>query len=215
MLVIIIRSVILYAIIVFSMRLMGKKQLGELQPSELVTTILISNIATLSLEDSSMPMLVGIIPILMIVCIDVFMSVIMMKNTKFRRIVTGTPQVIISDGVIDQKMLRELRYTIDDVLESMREADIFDINEVQYAIVETTGKISFCKKSDYTSDPPQVIIKDGIVADSGLRHTGLGNDWLCRLLKRRSILKKDIFLLTATGDGTYTIITRDREGRKK
>lgn len=208
MLIIMVRAVILYALVIFALRLMGKKQLGELQPSELVTTILISNIATLSLEDPSLPMLLGIIPILMIVCIDVFMSIAMMKNAKFRRVVTGNPRVIISDGVIDQKELENLRYTVDDVLESMRESDIFDINLVQYAIVETTGKINFFKKSDGASNPPSIIIKDGLLIDSGLREAGLGESWLDDTLGKKNLPREDVFLMTATGDGKYTLIIR-------
>ena len=112
MLIIIIRSVLLYILIVFALRLMGKKQL--------VTTILISNIATLSLEDSTVPMIYGVIPILMIVCMDVFMSFIMLKNSRFRRLVTGTPQIIITDGIIDRKVMKHLRYSVDELMEAMR-----------------------------------------------------------------------------------------------
>ena len=147
LIIVIIRSVILYFIIVLSLRLMGKKQLAQLQPSELVTTILISNIATLSLEDLSVPMIYGVIPILMIVSMDVFMSFIMLKSTRIRRVVTGTPQIIISDGKVDQQVMKNLRYTIDELMEAMRECMIFDLSEVQYAIVETTGKINFYQKS--------------------------------------------------------------------
>ncbi len=211
MLIIIIRSVILYAIVIIALRLMGKKQLGELQPSELVTTILISNIATLSLEDPSLPMLLGIIPILMIVCIDVFMSVFMLKNAKFRRTVIGNPRVIVSDGVIDQKELNNLRYTIDDVLEAMRDSDIFNLNEVQYAIVETTGKINFFRKSDGTNNPPSIILKDGVLIDSGLREAGLGEKWLNEILKKKNLRRTEVFLMTATGNGAYTLILK--EGR--
>ncbi len=215
MLIIIIRSFILFALVVVSLRLMGKKQLGELQPSELVTTILISNIATLSLEEPSLPMMLGVVPILMIVCIDVFMSWITLKSVSFRRVVTGSPKVIISDGKIDQKLLHTLRYTIDDVLESMRDADIFDINQVQYAIVETTGKINFFKKSDGTSDPPSVIIKDGLVIHDGLKQAGLGDGWLEDTLKRRNTEAPGVFFLAAKGDGTYTMILREQNTVKK
>lgn len=210
MLIVIIRSVILFALVIAAIRLMGKKQLGELQPSELVTTILISNIATLSLEEPSMPMVVGAVPILMIACIDVLMSGIMMKSVKFRRAVTGSPRVIISDGKIDQKEMKNLRYTIDDVLESMRESDIFDINEVRYAIVETTGKINFFKKTEGSTDPPVVIIKDGIVLEDGLIKAGLGEKWLTSILEKRNTDKNSVFLLTACGDGSYTIILKER-----
>ena len=214
MLTIIIRSVILFILVIAALRLMGKKQLGELQPSELVTTILISNIATLSLEDPSMPMILGIVPILMIVCIDVLMSGIMMKSAKFRKLVTGSPRVIISDGKIDQKELRNLRYTIDDVMEAMRDSDIFDINHVRYAIVETTGKINFFRKDEGKDDPPWVIVKDGMVIKEGLVKAGLGEQWLRGVLEKRKAAEREIFLLTACGDGSYTMILKEGRNEK-
>lgn len=213
MLTIIIRSVILFILVIAALRLMGKKQLGELQPSELVTTILISNIATLSLEDQSIPMILGIVPILMIVCIDVLMSGIMLKSVRFRKLVTGSPRVIITDGVIDQKELKNLRYTIDDVLEAMRDSDIFDITHVRYAIVETTGKINFFRKDEGKTDPPGVIIKDGLLIEEGLIKAGLGKEWLYDTLKRRNTEQKSVFLLTACGDGSYTMILKEGKSR--
>ncbi|MBO5266946.1 MAG: DUF421 domain-containing protein [Ruminiclostridium sp.] len=215
MVIVIIRSVILYSIVIAALRLMGKKQLGELQPSELVTTMLISNIATLSLEEPSMPMILGVVPILMIVCIDVLMSGIMLKSVRFRKLVTGSPRVIISDGVIDQKELKNLRYTIDDVLESMRDSDIFDINEVRYAIVETTGKINFFKKNEGNSDPPSLIIKDGMLISEGLKKAGLGEKWLKGVLERKNTEQSKVFLLTASGDGSYTMILKERRSIKE
>lgn len=214
MVIVIIRSVILYSIVIAALRLMGKKQLGELQPSELVTTMLISNIATLSLEEPSIPMILGVVPILMIVCIDVLMSGIMLKSVKFRKLVTGSPRVIISDGVIDQKELKNLRYTIDDVLESMRDSDIFDINEVRYAIVETTGKINFFKKTEGKADPPSLIIKDGMLISEGLKKAGLGEKWLKGVLERKNTEQSKVFLLTASGDGSYTMILKERRNIK-
>ncbi len=210
MLIVIIRSVILYAVVIVALRLMGKKQLGELQPSELVTTMLISDIATLSLQEPSMPMLLGTVPIFMIVCIDVLMSGIMLKSAKFRKTVTGSPRIIITDGKIDQKEMKNLRYTIDDVLESMRDADIFDINEVRFAIVETTGKINFFKKQDGQTDPPDVIIKDGLLVNGGLKKAGLGEGWLDDTLKKRGTAQNEVFLLTAKGDGSYTLILKEK-----
>ena len=215
MIIVIIRSVILDALVIVSLRLMGKKQLGELQPSELVTTILISNIATLSLEEPSMPMILGAVPILMIVCIDVLMSGVMLKSVKFRKIVTGSPRVIISDGRVDQKEMKNLRYTIDDVLESMREENIFDLNDVRYAIVETTGKINFFRKDEGKTDPPAVIIKDGLLIKEAMERTGLGDGWLREIMERRRVTEKQIFLLTAKGDGSYTLILKDGARRNE
>lgn len=218
MLIIAIRTIILYLLIIFALRLMGKKQLGELQPSELVTTILVSNIATLALEDPSLPMLMGIIPIIMIVCLDVIVSGIMMKSGTVRRIITGTPRIIITDGQIDQNEMRNLRYTLDDLIEAMREKEIFNLDEVQYAIVETNGSINFFEKSDSTDDgnepsnPPEFIIKDGEVNQRGLKELNLDELWLNKTLKAKKLNAKDIFLMTADSEENCTIIKKTGKG---
>lgn len=209
MLIIIIRTVIVYLLIVFSLRLMGKKQLSELQPSELVTTIMISNIATLSLEDSSSPMLMGIVPILMIACLDVFMSGVVMKSGRVRKIVSGSPCVVISDGKIDQRMMKNLRYTVDDLAESMREQGIFDISQVQYAIVETTGKINFMQKETPAENPPQILIKDGEISTDALAKSKLGDGWLRQILRENRIEQGRVFILSADDNGNYIIVPRE------
>lgn len=209
MLIIIIRTTILYLIIVFALRLMGKKQLGELQPSELVTTIMVSNIATLSLEDSTMPMIMGVIPILMIVTLDVLMSGVVLKSNRVRKIVSGSPKVIMSNGVIDQNEMRNLRYTIDDLVESMREQQIFDISTVQYAIVETTGKINFLEKAQPAVNPPEIIIKDGEVNKDGLSRTNLGDGWLQATLRENKLKERDVFLMTADVNACYHIVRKE------
>ncbi|MGN0631461.1 MAG: DUF421 domain-containing protein, partial [Ruminococcus sp.] len=149
--IILLRSIILYAVVIFSVRLMGKRQLGELQPGELVITILISNIATLPIENTSVPLLPGIVPILTLVCLEVIVSFITMKSKKLRKLVSGSPKIVIRDGEIIQQTMLDLRLTIDDLLMSLRSNQIFDPSEVQFAIVETTGAISVYPKSAYRS----------------------------------------------------------------
>lgn len=217
-----IRAVVLYIVLAFSLRLMGKRQLGELQPSELVVTILISNIAAIPVEDSSVPMIMGIVPILTLVCIDVIMSGIMMKSTGIRKLMIGSPRIIISDGEILQNEMKRLRYTVDDLTEAMREQQIFDITQVHYAIVETTGKINFLKKKDYqnvekqdvsaggsTQNPPSVIIRDGVTDKEQLRLLGLGEGWLKAILRENDVTEKNVFLLTSESSGKYTIIKKE------
>ncbi len=221
MAVILIRACILYAVITFSLRLMGKRQLGELQPSELVVTILISNIASMPVEDSSVPMLMGIIPIFTLVCIDVIMSTIMMRSPRFRKLIIGSPRIIISEGIIQQKEMKRLRYTVDDLVEAMREQQIFDIGEVYYAIVETTGKINFLQKRDFqpaqrsdvgcggtSFDPPSVIIRDGVEDEEQLGLLGLGQGWLNQQLRENNVSKKDVFLMTADKNGSTILIKK-------
>ena len=133
MLVVFIRTLILYAIVVVGMRLMGKRQLGELQPSELVITILISNIATLPIEDTSVPLLSGAVPILTLMCFEVILSYIAMRSLRLRTFICGTPRIVIREGHIDQQELKTLRYSVDDLMEQLRANGIFDVQEVDLA----------------------------------------------------------------------------------
>ncbi len=223
MAIVLIRAVFLYIVITFSLRLMGKRQLGELQPSELVVTILISNIAAIPVEDSSIPMIVGIVPILTLVCLDVIMSGIMLKSNFVRKLMIGSPRIIISDGEILQKEMKRLRYTVDDLMEAMREQQIFDISQVHYAIVETTGKINFLLKKDYqpaekqdvncggsTQNPPSVIVRDGVSDKQQLRLLDLSQQWLKKTLQAKGLREKNVFLMTADRKGNATIIEKER-----
>ena len=109
MYVVLFRTILLYILIIFSLRVMGKRQLGELQPSEFVITILISNIATLPIENSDVPLILGIVPILTLMCFEVILSVCALKNLKLRRLIWGNTRVVIQDGKLDQQELADLR----------------------------------------------------------------------------------------------------------
>ena len=222
MLIVFFRAIILYIIIVFSIRLMGKRQLGELQPSELVVTILISNIATLPIEDVDLPMLMGIVPILTIVCLDVFMSAASLKFHTVRRLVSGTPKIVIRNGKVDQKALRDLRFSVDDLMESIRSYNIFDIREVQFAIVETTGIISVYQKFKHQNvtaemleikgesiNPPQIIIDDGRLINEALTEIKMGKGWLNGLLLDKDITIDKVFLMTADESGSFHIVKKE------
>lgn len=224
MAIVLIRAVILYIVITFSLRLMGKRQLGELQPSELVVTILISNIAAIPVEDSSIPMIVGIVPILTLVCLDVIMSGVMLKSNCVRKLMIGSPRIIISDGEILQNEMKRLRYNVDDLMEAMREQQIFDITQVHYAIVETTGKINFLLKKDYqpaekqdvscggsTQNPPSIIIRDGVSDKQQLRLLDLSEQWLKKTLQAKGLHEKDVFLMTADRGGKYMVVEKENK----
>ncbi len=223
MLIIFLRALILYVLVIFSVRLMGKRQIGELQPSELVITILVSNIATLPIEDINLPILTGIIPIISLVCFDVIMSAVTLKSKKVRKIVSGSPRIIVINGTIDQRAMKQLRYSLDDLMESLREQGIFDVTEVQYAIVETTGKVSVLQKKDYqpltlditenknsaSQNPPQVIIDDGVIIKKALNVLNLNDKWLNGILNKNKVKAKDVFLLSSDEDKNYTLIKKE------
>lgn len=221
MLIVFIRAIILYILIIFSIRLMGKRQLGELAPSELVVTILVSNIATLPIEDINIPLVMGVIPILTLVCLDVLMSLVTLRFRAVRKLVSGSAKVIISDGKIDQAMLKKLRYSTDDVMESLRGMQIFDISQVQYAIVETTGKISAYLKDDYQavtnarfshiapSNPKTLIIDNGVLIKGALIEIQKSKAWLDDILKQKRLSLKDVFYMSADKKGGYTLIKKE------
>lgn len=223
MAIVLIRAVLLYIVIALCLRLMGKRQLGELQPSELVVTILISNIAAIPVEDSSVPMIMGVVPIVTLVCLDVIVSGIMLKSTKMRKLIIGSPRIIISEGKILQNEMKRLRYTVDDLMESMRNEQIFNVSQIHYAIVETTGKINFLLKKDCqpaekqdvnaggsTENPPSVIIRDGIRDNEQMRLLGLGEKWLTKTLREKNLSEKNVFLMTSDKNGKFEIIEKEK-----
>ncbi|MBR1382358.1 MAG: DUF421 domain-containing protein, partial [Ruminococcus sp.] len=214
MLIVFIRAVILYLVIIFSVRLMGKRQIGELQPSELVVTILVSNIATLPVEDISIPMSMGIVPILTLVCLDVIMSALTLKSRKIRRIVSGSPKIVIDNGRINTTLLKELRFSNDDLLEGLRSQGVFDPDDVQTAVVETTGQITVCLKSSRQpptcedikiqkpdQSPPVMIVDESVVLERAVRALGFDRNWLQKKLKEEGVSLKDVSLMTADRQG--------------
>ncbi len=219
--IVLVRSLILYILVIFSVRLMGKRQLGELQPSELVITILISNIATLPLEDIDIPLSLGVTPILALVCFEVIVSWLNMIFPKFRKMISGSPKIVIRNGKTDPKILKELRFSVDDLMMSLREKEVFDIEDVQYAIVETTGNISVMRKQTAdtptrediglkikNNDPPQVIISDGKIIPQAVKVMGVEGN-IEKILRPTNLKIKDIFIMTADTQGNYFIVDKD------
>jgi len=216
--VVIIRAVMLYVLVIFAVRLMGKRQLGELQPSELVITILVSNIATLPIENTDMPLIVGVTPILILVSFEVLMSWLSLRSGKVRRLVSGSPKIVIRGGKIAPEVLRELRFSVDDLMTALRGQNIFNIEDVQFAIVETTGSISVMKKqtadtparSDLklraeNADPPQVVAADGRIISAALSFLGIGESELLKVISGAGLSLREVFIMTGDSSGNYYI----------
>ena len=181
-----IRTFVLYSVIILAIRLMGKRQISELQTSELVVTLLISDIASIPMQNADIPIFSGLIPIAVLVSSEIFISTIMLKSSKFRKFICGKPAILINDGKIDQKKMKDLRMTIDDLEEQLRQLDVESIDDIAYAIVETNGKLSVLKKPDkqqpdnssfniQTVDKGMetVLIKDGELSEFSLNFYNL------------------------------------------
>ena len=218
------RTMILYIVIVIAVRIMGKRQIGELSPTELVITILISNIATLPIEDTNIPMSAGLVSIFALVACEVLVSGLILKNVKMRKIISGSPRVLIRDGVIDQKQMSSLRLSIDDLTAQLRGQGCFDVSQVAYAIVETTGKLNILQKFSFqqptnqdlhipepanTNDPPVVVVADGSVCEAALQFCGQDHNWLNQLLQSQQCALDEVFLLTCDRGGAYRLVKKE------
>lgn len=224
MLIAFLRTVILYIIVVFGIRLMGKRQLGELQPSELVVTIIISNIATLPIEEIDTPLFLGVLPILSLVTFEVIMSTINLKSRRIRRIFSGSPIVVIHNGVIDQQKLLDLRFSIDDLMAQLRSKDIYAVEDVDFAVVETTGKLSVYQKFSARNatpeslsvpdqpdknSPPLVIISDGQVNHENLALCNQTMAWLETMVASYHLSVKDVLLMTADRTAKVHLVAKE------
>ncbi len=152
-----IRSLIIYISVILATKIMGKRQIGELNPHELVITILVSQTATLPLEDNNMSLANMFIPMLVFVSFEILASAISMKSLWFRNAVEGKPIFVIKNGRLDEKQLKRLRFTVDDLLDSLRQKDAFDISEVQDAVIETNGTVSVLKKAQASPVTPSQL----------------------------------------------------------
>lgn len=212
MLVSLVRAIILYVLIFFCMRLMGKRQIGELQPTELVITILISAIVAIPMQENSLPLGNSIFAVLLLVSFEIINSAVTLKSPKWRSFSEGNSIVVIRNGVIDQKQLKRLRLSADDLLDQLRQKEIFDINDVNYAIVETNGKLSVLKKDKENNSQCGLfcmIVNDGVVLKNSFNECNMNEEKLNGILQKRGIDLADIFLMLADCYGNYTIIRKD------
>ena len=223
-----IRTVIIYIFIIAAMRIMGKRQLGELQPVELVVTLLISDLAAVPMQESGMPLLNGLIPIVVLVALELLLSGLMLKSSGFSKLISGNPIVIIRDGKLDQKALKRLRLTVEDLMETLRQQNAFDIREIEYAIAETNGKISLfmkpasrpvtagdVKAASKDTGVPIVVVSDGKLVDWGLKMSGLDEDWVRSTLKKDDCPLDDVVVMTADKSRQYFVLRNQQLKEKK
>ncbi len=200
MLSVFIRTSVLYLCVVVALRLMGKRQLGELQPSELVVALMIADVAAIPIESDGIPILRGIIPVFTLVLLEFLLSMLVLKSVTLRKIITGTPTEIIKDGKFDEKKLKRLRITFDDVMEQLRLSGYSSISEIDGAIIETNGQMSIIPKEanrplvcgDLNLSPPQThnslaVISDGKLRKSNLAKAGYDEKWLRSKLRSYNI----------------------------
>jgi uncharacterized membrane protein YcaP (DUF421 family) len=221
-LVVFIRTIILYLLVVIIMRIMGKRQIGELQPFELVIAIMLSELAAVPMQDTGIPLINGVIPILTLMSLQILISLLTLKSQFFRKIICGLPCTLIQNGTVNEKELLKQLLNLDDLMEDLRMAGYLNISDIEYAILENSGKLSIIPK--FTKGPvtkedmklkgteeklPIGIILDGKLNEKNLQISGYNLSWLMKNLKLNKIEKiSDVFIAMLDSKGNLYIRRR-------
>lgn len=222
MLTIFIRTIIIYFILTIIMRIMGKRQLGELDVGELVITIILSEIATNPITNPERSMLEAIIPMITLASLEILISALILKSPFFKSLLSSKPAILISRGIIDFKTMKKVRISLEELVSQVRQNGIYDLNEVDYAILEENGKMSVIPKnanrqpdkSDLKVYCPDngimhLVISDGSINFHGLSVINKDKLWLERKLSKLNVKAKDIFCMTIDDSGKIFIQKRN------
>ena len=218
------RTVILYVFLITVIRLMGKRQIGQMEPSEFAVTMLAANLASIPIEEWDIPLLGGIVPLLTVLALEYGLSIAALRSIRLRKLLCGKPVILIENGQILQDNLRATRVTLDELTGHLREKDVLDLSQVQYAILETNGNLSVFPFPDYTpacakdagipTSPqhlPITILSDGHLIRENLEKSGFDPLWLQKTLQKRKTTQADTWLLTVDGSGKVVWYPREKK----
>ena len=210
------RAIVLYIIVLIVMRLMGKREIGQLQPFELAISIMIADLASLPMTETGVPISNGIIPILGLLVMHLVISMLNMKSTRIREIICGKPSILIFRGKVDEKVLKKERFTINELEERLRDNNIFNIGDVEYAVLETSGQVTVIPKpnkrptipEDFNIEPkyegiPYDLVVDGKVMYKNLEKIGKNYVWLQKQTEKFGIKPEEALIVTIDGDNQF------------
>jgi len=216
MLVTFFRAIFLYILVLAVMRLMGKREIGQLQPFEFAISIMIADLATIPMAETGVPITNGIIPMLGLLVMHLIISMVNIKSTKAREIICGKPSILIFRGKINQKTLKKERFTINELEERLRDNNIFNIGDVEYAILETSGQVTVIPKpnkktltpEDFNIEPkyegiPYDLVVDGKVMYKNLEKIGKNYRWLEKQTEKFGIKPEEALIVTIDGDNQF------------
>ncbi len=221
------RTAIIFVVLLIIMRLMGKRQIGEMQPFELVITLLIAELACIPMADASIPLLYGIISVVTIYVLHEIMTLLDLKLKPLKGLISGKPSLVINKNGIDDYELKRNNLDVSDLIESLRTAGYFSLDCVDYALYESNGQFSALPKEDYESSQtslPLVIVDNGKFDKKNLARIGITEDFFLQLMQQNGVKSiKKVLVLTADGNGKlylqrkgeqYKILHADYPGGK-
>lgn len=208
--VVLFRTLFFYILITLIYRFMGKREVGQLGIVDLIVSILIAELAAVSIEQRDDPLFISVLPIFLLLIIQIVMSYISLKSNKIRNLFDGNPSIIISYGKINFKEMVKQRYNMEDLLTQLREKGIRCVEEVDFAILETSGNLSVFKKdSKLLGEYPLPVILDGRIDYDTLRQIDKNEDWIIKFLKGDSLSISDVFYGFYRGNRLYVIKKTD------
>lgn len=227
MLTIVVRSIIIYIIVLLVFRLMGKRQIGQMQPFELVLTLIIADLATIPMAEVSVPVLHGIIPLLTLSVLHFVLTMLTKWSVIFSKVVSGKPVIIINPKGLDYKAMKQLNLTTDDIMSALRNCGYFSIAQVQYAIMETNGKVSVLPKAEYApatngdlqldvdeSFVPITLVSEGKLMKNNVKFARLDEESVQEIILNQGGQKvKDVLLLCIDKSGQAYIQFMKGEGK--
>ena len=221
---IIFNSVVIYAALILFMRAMGKRQLGELEPAELVVTILISEVCATPIGSPDKPLYYGLAPAAVLFALELGLSTLMARSVRFRSLLSGKPALLIVHGRIDQAQMRRNRFTPDELAQALRNQGALDMNEVEYAILETDGKLNVilspgsrpataaqmgldARDTGY----PIIVVNEGRVLAENLKILGKDEKWLEKTLRSQKLASpRDVYMMTVDMAGGVFLSPKER-----
>ena len=227
MLTLFLRAVFLDLFVLLILRLTGKRQVSDLQPYDLLMTLIIADLASTAIADTDIPLLYSVVPILALYLVQQAIAKLCLKFSPIRRLICGTPQILILDGVLQEKIMQRTNYTVRDLLDSLRAKDIFDVGEVAYAILETNGTVSILRKAAFQQPNKRelnlepgsaalshLLILEGKIQKSGLKTMHLDRKDLETMLKDHGLALRNVFFAQMNGDGELHVQLDRRNGSR-
>jgi uncharacterized membrane protein YcaP (DUF421 family) len=222
MLAIVLRTILIYFIMLVVVRLMGKREIGQLSPFDFVVAIMMAELAVLPMESPEIPLWHGIIPLLILACLEIGISYMALHSHAVRGVLDGKPQIVIQNGKILKGEMRKSRYNLNDLMAQLREKGFPNVKDVEFGILETSGKLSIIPRSQKRPLTPEdlgistkyegmpvVLVMDGIVMHSGLEFCGLNEAWLQERLKEKGVAVSDVFLAMLDTEGEFYYIPKE------
>lgn len=227
MLISFVRALLIYTLVVAIMRIMGKRQLAQLQPFELVVALMIADLAAIPMEDTSKPILSGLIPIAALLLAELLLSYFTLKSERLRAFVCGSPSIVIEKGRLDYRELQKQRINLNDLMEQLRSNDILNLSDVEFAILETDGKLNVIPKSQKRPVTPEdlkiqtpyegipyTLIMDGHIHHQNLTRANKKLSWLYQQLAEKNVKAKDVFYAGLDSNGDFEIQIREEDKKR-